>query len=135
MANAHELARGHKRLRALIEFAVGDQLDVVEAQKPPVRAPDRAVAGAVHVDDMRVEAKGLPDDPAPARLERAADVVFLVGGRRRGQPERVRGADADEIRGEVGHVSLPGVALGAAGRWGASPPSPRATPPGVFRQR
>ena len=23
MANAHELARGHKRLRALIEFAVG----------------------------------------------------------------------------------------------------------------
>ncbi|MEL7551516.1 hypothetical protein AAGV37_16710 [Pseudomonas protegens] len=24
MANAHELARGHKRLRALIEFAVGE---------------------------------------------------------------------------------------------------------------
>src|SRR3546814_7820659 len=24
MANAHELARGHKRLRALIDFAIGD---------------------------------------------------------------------------------------------------------------
>jgi len=24
MANAHELARGHKRLRALIEFAIGE---------------------------------------------------------------------------------------------------------------
>ena len=24
MANAHELARGHSRLRALIEFAVGE---------------------------------------------------------------------------------------------------------------
>ena len=29
MANAHELARGHKRLRALIEFALGEGWHVV----------------------------------------------------------------------------------------------------------
>jgi hypothetical protein len=29
MANAHELARGHKRLRALIEFAMGEGWHVV----------------------------------------------------------------------------------------------------------
>ena len=29
MANAHELARGHKRLRALIEFALGEGWHVI----------------------------------------------------------------------------------------------------------
>jgi len=33
MANAHELARGHKRLRALIEFAVGEGWHVKRTPK------------------------------------------------------------------------------------------------------
>lgn len=32
MANAHELARGHKRLRALIEFALGEGWHVLRTR-------------------------------------------------------------------------------------------------------
>ncbi len=35
MANAHELARGHKRLRALIEFAVGELARQAHAGRAP----------------------------------------------------------------------------------------------------
>ena len=86
-----------------LQRPVGDELDVVEAEEPAVGAPDRAVARAVDVDDVRVEAEGLPDHPAPAGLEGAADVVFLVGRRGGGEPEGVRGLDPDEIAAQVGH--------------------------------
>src|SRR5690606_22274884 len=80
-----------------LEVAVGDELDIVEAEQTPVRAPDRAVARPVDVDDRRPRlAQRLPDNAAPPRLESAHDVVFLVGRRRRGEPERVWRLDADE---------------------------------------
>ncbi|MFX5522385.1 hypothetical protein ABTD78_24245, partial [Acinetobacter baumannii] len=37
MANAHELARGHKRLRALIEFAVGEGWHVKRTPGGPLK--------------------------------------------------------------------------------------------------
>ncbi len=86
-----------------VERPVGDELDVVEAEEPPVGSVDRAIARAVHVDDRRVLAERLPHDAAPAFLEGAHDIVFLVGRRRRGEPERVRRLDADEISAEVSH--------------------------------
>jgi hypothetical protein len=90
-----------------VEVAVGDQLDIVEAEQAAVGAPDGAVARAVDVDDGRaLLAERLPDDAAPARLEGALDVVGLVGRRRGGQPERVRGLDADEIVAEISHCSF-----------------------------
>src|SRR5690606_34269275 len=53
-----------------VEVAVGDQLDIVEAEKPAVGAPDRAVARPVDIDDRRAFlAERLPDYAAPARLE------------------------------------------------------------------
>src|SRR5690606_27565226 len=49
-----------------IEVAVGDQLDIVEAEQAPVGAPDRAVARAIDVDDRRAFlAERLPDHAAP----------------------------------------------------------------------
>jgi hypothetical protein len=91
-----------------VQVAVGDQLDVVEAEQAAVGAPDRAVARAVDVDDRRAFlAERLPDHAAPARLEGADDVVGLVGRRRGGQPERVGRFDADEIVADICHVHVP----------------------------
>ncbi|MCY1512372.1 hypothetical protein D9M68_468310 [compost metagenome] len=90
-----------------IKVAVGDELDIVEAQQPAVGTPDRAVARSVDVDDRRsFFAERFPDDAAPARLEGALDVIGLV--RRRGgcQPERVRGFDADEVIAKISHWFL-----------------------------
>ena len=98
-------------LQVHLERAVGDQFDVVEAQKPAIRAPDRAVARAVDVDHRGASlAQRFPHDPAPACLKGAADVVFLVGGRRGGQPEGVGGFDPCEFGCEIGHSA--GLPLG-----------------------
>jgi hypothetical protein len=95
-------------LKVHLKRAVGDKFDVVQAQKAAVCPPDRAIAGARDVDDGRAFGpERLPHDATPARLKCAFDVVFLVRGRRRGQPERVRGFDADEIGGKVSHGKPP----------------------------
>ena len=51
-----------------LQVAVGDQLDIVEAEQPPVGAPDRAVARAVDVDDRRASSPSVfhttPPQPA-----------------------------------------------------------------------
>ena len=91
-----------------LQGAVGDQLDVVEAQKPPVSPPDRAIARAVDVHHRRpFRAKGLPDNPAPACLKGAAHVIFFVRRRGRGQPERVGRFDSGKGRSEISHDVLP----------------------------
>ncbi len=82
--------------------AVGDQFDVVEAGHPLAVVANRPVT-AGHVDDRRVLAQRLPHHAAPAGLERADDVVRLVGRRRGGEPERVGRADSREIRRQIGH--------------------------------
>ena len=89
-----------------VERPVGDQLDVVEADHALVGGMQRAVARA-DIHDRRVFAQRLPDHAAPARLEGAHDVVFLVGRRRGGQPERIGRLDADEVGAKVGHVGSP----------------------------
>ena len=95
-------------LEVHLQRPVGDELDVVEAEEPAVSAVDRAIARAVDVDDGRAFlAQRLPDDATPARLEGAHHVVFLVGRRRRGQPERVGRLDADEVRAKVSHGASP----------------------------
>ena len=90
-----------------LEIAVGDQLDVVERDQPPVGAVDRAVARAGDVDDRRPGlAQRLPHDAAPAGAERALDIGLAVGRRRRGEPERVGRLDAEEIGAEIDHGVL-----------------------------
>ncbi len=118
--------RGHERpvgielldlghlLEVHLERPVGDELDVVEAHQAPVGAVDGAVARARHVDDGRpVLAERLPHDAAPAGLEGAQHVGLAVGRGRRGEPERVRRADAEEVRRQIGHHAAPASA-GAA---------------------
>jgi len=74
----------------------------------PVGGVQRAVARTADVDDGRaLLAQRLPDHAAPAGLEGAVDVVGLVGGWRRRQPERVGAVDAHEAGAQVGHVRLP----------------------------
>ena len=99
-----------------LQRAVGDQFDVVEPQQAAVGAVDHAVARAVDVDDVGIEAEGLPDHPAPAGFERAHHVVFLVGRRRRGEPERVGRLDADEVVADVGHGLAPSFSFPALPR-------------------
>jgi hypothetical protein len=88
-----------------VERAVGDEFDIVEANHPHAADFEGAIARR-GVHDRRVFAQGLPHDAAPARLEGAHDVVFLVGRRRGRQPERIGGTDADEIRPQIGHGML-----------------------------
>ena len=92
-----------------LERAVGDQLDIVQTQQPPIGAPDRAVARAVDIDDGRAcLAQGLPHHATPARLEGAHDVIGFVGRRRGGEPKRIGRFDAQEIAGKVCHgLGLP----------------------------
>src|SRR6185369_18083463 len=89
-----------------LQRAVGDQFDVVETGDALAVPRHRAVT-RTDVDDRRIEAKRLPDHAAPAGLERAIDVIGLVGRRRRGEPERVRRTDADEVTGKIGHRQPP----------------------------
>ncbi len=96
-------------LQVHLERAVGDQLDIVEADDAAVTGPDGAVARTVDVDDRRVLAQRLPDRTTPASLEGALDIVGLVGRRRRGQPERVGRLDADELVAQIGHGTSPWV--------------------------
>src|SRR3990167_2744590 len=93
-----------------VEFqvAVGDQLDVVEAHEAAIWREQRAVARAVDVDHGGAGfAQRFPDHDAPAGFKRAVDVVGLVGGRCRGEPEGVGAFDADEIGCEIGHGVTP----------------------------
>ncbi len=85
-----------------LQRAIGDQFDIVEADQVARRVVDRAVTRR-HVDDRRVFAERLPHHAAPARLEGADDVVFLIRRRRRGQPERVGRFDAGNFGTQVGH--------------------------------
>src|SRR5690606_26404787 len=65
-----------------LQLAVGDELYIVEAEKPPIRPPDRAVTRSVDVDDRRpFLAQRLPDDATPTCPESTHDIVFLVGRR------------------------------------------------------
>src|SRR5690606_32368725 len=88
-----------------LQVAVGDQLDVVEAEQTAVRTPDRTVARAVDVDDRRTFlAQRLPHHTTPARLKGALDIVGLVGRRRRRQPEWIGRFDADKVVADVCHA-------------------------------
>jgi hypothetical protein len=81
------------------ERAIGDEFDIVEAKQAPVRTVNSAIAGSVDIDDRRAFfAQGFPDNAAPAGLEGALDIIGLVRGWSRGEPERVRRFDAEEIR-------------------------------------
>src|SRR5690606_17278092 len=114
-------------LKIDLELAVRDEFDIVEAQKPPVRSPDRAVTGTVYVDDRGTFfAQPLPHHATPARLEGTYDIVGLVGGGRRSQPEGIRALDANEIVANVCHAhALP---FEVSARWMLSPASrPAAT--------
>ena len=94
--------------RLVCKRPVGDELDVVEAEHAPIWRQQGAVARTVDVDDRwPVFAERLPDHAAPAGLEGAVDVVGLVGGRRRCEPERVRAGDAREGVAQVGHPGSP----------------------------
>ncbi len=96
-------------LQVHLQRPVGDQFDVVEAEQPPVRAPDRAVARPVDIDHRRAFlAQRLPHHAAPAGLEGALDIVRLVGRRRRRQPERIGRPDPDEVVADVSHLCPPG---------------------------
>ena len=89
------------------ERPVGNELDVVEAEQAPVGTMDGAIARAIDIDDGRAFlAQRLPHNTAPARLEGAHHVVFLVGRRRRRQPERIGRFDPGEITAKVSHVVL-----------------------------
>jgi hypothetical protein len=88
-----------------LEGAVGDQLDVVEAGHARALVRHRPIARA-GVDDRRILAQRLPDSTTPARPEGALDVVFLVGRRRRSQPERVGRLDAGDGATQIGHDAL-----------------------------
>ena len=91
---------------AQIDFqaAVGDQLDVIEADHFAVLAVVGRVARG-DVDGRRVFAQGLPHHAAPPCFEGADDVVGLVGGRRRGEPEGIGRLDAAEVDAQVGHAA------------------------------
>ena len=79
---------GQSRLTCLIslqvdlQVAVGDQLDVVEAEQPAVGAPDRAVARAVDVDDRRASSPSVfhTTPPQPALKARTTLYSLSVGG-------------------------------------------------------
>ena len=76
-------------------------------------------------------AERLPDHAAPAGLEGAADVVFLVGRRRRGQPEGIGRLDADEVAAQVGHGRSPSARERSRGwSWRRRAPSRRRPPSG-----
>ena len=94
-------------LKVYIQRPVSDQLDVVQSEQAPVSTPDRAVAWPADIDDMRIESKCLPHNTAPSGLEGADDVIFLVGRRRRSQPEGIGGFDAYEVISQVSHCFLP----------------------------
>ena len=90
-----------------LEVAVGDELDVVERDQPPVGPVDRAVARARHVDDRRPGlAERLPHHAAPAGAEGALDIDLAVGRRGGGEPERIGRLDAEEVGAEIGHGTL-----------------------------
>src|SRR5205085_11807630 len=91
-------------VEVVVEGAVGDEFDVVQAEELSAVVVDAAVAGG-DVDD-RLEAEGLPDGAAPAGVEGPADLVLGVGRRGAGQPERVRRLDAAELDTQIGHDSL-----------------------------
>src|SRR3546814_536940 len=52
-------------------------------------------------------AEGLPHHAAPARLEGAHHVVFLVGRRRRGEPEGIGRLYAGDLATQVSHGGAP----------------------------
>ena len=84
--------------------AIGDQLDIIEAHHLSPVVIDRAIARR-DVDD-RLARDRLPDRAAPAGVERAADLVFGIGRRGGGQPERIRRLDAAEFDRQVGHAHV-----------------------------
>ena len=70
-------------LQVFLQRAISDEFDVIEAQKPAISAVNCAITGAVYIDDGRaLFAQGFPHHAAPARLEGAHHIVFLVGRRR-----------------------------------------------------
>ena len=90
-----------------LKVAVGDELDVVHRDQPPVGSMDRAVARARHVDDRRPGfAQRLPHHAAPAGAERAFDIDLAIGRRSGGEPERIGRFDAKEISAQIGHRTL-----------------------------
>ena len=91
-----------------LQGPVCDQFNIVEADQAPVAGMNGAVAGTVDIDDRRpLLAQCLPDDAAPAGLEGAHHVIFLIGRRRRSEPERIGRFDAEKVVSQVGHDVLP----------------------------
>jgi hypothetical protein len=114
----------------VLEGAVGDQLDIVEAHDLAPVIVDRAVARGDIDDGLEVER--LPHRATPARLERPPHLGAAVGGWRARQPERVRRADAADVGGEVRsslrHVLTPPLARRGSPRCRgrrSCPPRPR----------
>ncbi|MCY1243691.1 hypothetical protein D9M72_567160 [compost metagenome] len=78
---------------------VGDQLDIVKTEQPPISTMDRAIAGAIDIDHRRAfRAQCFPDHATPASLESSLDIVRFVCRWGRSQPERVRRFNAEEVR-------------------------------------
>ena len=79
---------------------VGDQLDVVDGQ----HALAAVVPGAVAIGDVEHRsADGLPHRAAPAGFKGPVNLRAGVGGRGRGQPERIGRLDAGEVDAKVCH--------------------------------
>ena len=88
---------------AQIDFdgTVGDQLDVVDGQ----HALTAVVPCAIAIGDVEHgRADGLPDRAAPAGFKCFVNLRAGVGGRRRGQPERIGRFDSGEVDAKVCHV-------------------------------
>src|SRR5262245_24187162 len=96
---------GRDLAQVVVECAVRDQLDVIEAEQFPAIIVDAAVAGG-DVDD-RLEAERFPYGAAPAGVESATDLILGIRRRSAGQPKRVGGLDAAEFDGKVWHEKTP----------------------------
>jgi hypothetical protein len=88
--------------KIVLQGAVGDQLDVVQAGDLASVVVDRPVARA-DVDD-RLAAEGFPNHPAPSGIEGPPHLIRRIGRRRRSQPERIRCLHPAEFDRQISHA-------------------------------